>query len=40
MASLGKPDLINQEGESEVFVYNNRTLQRYYFKNGILKETK
>ncbi|MCH7559416.1 MAG: hypothetical protein IIB56_18455 [Planctomycetes bacterium] len=40
MASLGKPDLIDQEGESEVFVYNNRKLQRYYLKNGILKETK
>ncbi|UCF15398.1 MAG: hypothetical protein JSW59_18490 [Phycisphaerales bacterium] len=40
IASLGEPDLINQEGESEVFVYNNRILQHYYLKNGILKKTK
>ena len=39
MASLGKPDLIDQEGDSEVFVYNNRKVQRYYLKNGILKGT-
>ena len=38
-ASLGKPDLIDQEGESEIFVYNNLKIQRYYFMNGILKET-
>ncbi|MHC4586939.1 MAG: hypothetical protein ACYS3N_20605, partial [Planctomycetota bacterium] len=35
-ASLGKPDLIDQEGESEVFVYNNLKVQRYYLKDGIL----
>ena len=40
MTSLGKPDLIDQEGESEVFVYNNRKIQRYYLKNGVLKKTK
>jgi hypothetical protein len=39
-ASLGEPDLIDQEEESEVFVYNDRELQRYYLKDGILKETK
>ena len=39
MASLGKPDLIDQEGESEVFVYNNREVQRYYLKNEILTGT-
>jgi hypothetical protein len=39
MASLGKPDQIDQEGESEVFVYNNRKVQRYYLKNGILVGT-
>jgi len=38
MASLGKPDLIDQEGKSEVFVYNNHRLQRYYLKNEILKK--
>ncbi len=36
-ASLGEPDLIEQEGETEVFVYNNPKVQRYYLKNGILK---
>jgi hypothetical protein len=36
-ASLGKPDLIDQEGETEIFVYNNYKVQRYYLKNGILK---
>ena len=40
IASFGEPNLIDQEGESEVFVYNNRKLQRYYLKNGILKKTK
>ncbi len=39
MTSLGKPDLIDHEGESEVFVYNNRKVQRYYLKNGILTGT-
>ncbi|MBC8468418.1 MAG: hypothetical protein H8D56_03010 [Planctomycetes bacterium] len=39
MASLGKPDLIDQEGEAEVFVYNNPEVQRYYLENGILKGT-
>ena len=39
IASLGKPDLIDQEGESEVFVYKNPKVQRYYLKNGILKGT-
>lgn len=38
-ASLGEPDLIDQEGKSEVFVYNNHKVQRYYLKNGILKGT-
>ncbi len=38
-ASLGKPDLIDQEGESEVFVYNNLKVQRYYLENGILRGT-
>ncbi len=38
MASLGKPHLIDQEGKSEVFVYNSCRLQRYYLKNGILKK--
>jgi len=39
IASLGKPDLIDQEGESEVFVYNNLKIQRYYLKDGILTGT-
>jgi len=37
-ASLGKPDLIDQEGEFEIFVYNNQKDQYYYLKDGILKE--
>ena len=40
MGSLGKPDLIDQEKEYEFFVYNERKPQRYYLKNGILKEAK
>lgn len=40
MASLGKPDLIEQEDENEVFVYNNRKPQRYYLTDGILQEAK
>jgi hypothetical protein len=39
IASLGEPDLIEQEEESEVFVYNNRKVQRYYLEDGILKGT-
>lgn len=38
-ASLGEPDLIDQEGEFEVFVYNNLKVQRCYLKDGILQET-
>ena len=38
-ASLGEPDMIDLEEETEVFVYNNRQVQRYYFQNGTLKGT-
>ena len=38
-ASLGKPDLMDQEGECEVFVYNEPKAQRYYLEDGILKGT-
>jgi hypothetical protein len=38
-ASLGTPDLMDQEGECEVFVYNKQKAQRYYLKDGILKGT-
>jgi hypothetical protein len=37
-ASLGEPDLIDQEGEFEIFVYNNQKDQYYYLKDGILQE--
>jgi hypothetical protein len=37
-ASLGQPDLIDQEGEFEIFVYNNQKDQYYYLKDGILQE--
>ena len=40
IASLGKPDLIDQEKEYEVFVYNSRKPQRYYLKNGTLGKVK
>jgi len=40
IASLDKPDLIEQEGQYEVFVYNNRKPQRYYLKDGRLQEAK
>jgi len=40
MASLGKPDLIDQEEKYEVFVYNSRKPQRYYLKNGTLEKVK
>ncbi|MCP4610176.1 MAG: hypothetical protein GY845_15815 [Planctomycetes bacterium] len=38
-ASLGTPDLMDQEGECEVFVYNEPKAQRYYLQDGILKGT-
>jgi len=38
-ASLGTPDLMDQEGEFEVFVYNEPKAQRYYLQDGILKGT-
>ena len=38
-ASLGKPDLMDQEGECEVFVYNQPKAQRYHLKDGILQGT-
>jgi hypothetical protein len=40
IASLGKPDLIDQEEKYEVFVYNSRKPQRYYLKNGTLEKVK
>jgi len=40
IASLGKPDLIDQEKEYEVFIYNDRKPQRYYLKNEILEKVK
>ena len=38
-ASLGTPDLMDQEGDYEVFVYDEPKAQRYYLQNGILKGT-
>ena len=38
-ASLGTPDLMDQEGECDVFVYNEPKAQRYHLKDGILKGT-
>ena len=38
-ASLGTPDLMDQEGECEVFVYDQPKAQRYHLKDGILKGT-
>jgi len=40
MASLGKPDLIDQEAKYEVFVYNGREPERYYLKNETLEKVK
>jgi len=40
MASLGKPDMIDQEQDYEVFVYNERKPQRYYLKNETLGKVK
>jgi len=40
IASLGKPDLIEEEGKYEVFVYNERKPQRYYLKDGKLEKAK
>jgi len=38
-ASLGTPDLMDQEGDYEVFVYNEPKAQRYYLLDGILEGT-
>ncbi|MGD2093941.1 MAG: hypothetical protein PVH77_02935 [Phycisphaerales bacterium] len=40
LASLGKPDMIEEEKKFEVFIYNERTPSRYYLKNGVLKDAK
>jgi len=40
IASLGKPDLIDQEAKYEVFVYNGREPERYYLKNETLEKVK
>lgn len=37
-ASLGSPDQVVDEQQYEKFIYNNRKLKYYYFKNGTLEK--
>jgi len=40
IASLGKPDFIEHDGNYEVFVYNDRKPQHYYLRNETLVKAK